>query len=280
MSISKIVFSLILLPAIVVGQSNFSFDKKNSSELDLLVSDNGIFYKGQELTFDKSIDEWEKVLGKARIDNKCVIDTNWIACYYTWDELGLVAYTIPNDDSQMDSRILIRELYVYYRNLDSKIGRIGRLTRHHSERYYNIQPKDWLETKEWLKGKNELSKEDLESITYLNSRSSKKSEFIYPFKIHKKPISIQGATIDSTMNIQAINNNRALKGLSLFYFYPVMSSLKSYGDDEDTSGLYEGRYRTYFGEEIKYELEAENLDGEVIYIRIRKFSPKEMKEFK
>lgn len=248
-------------------------------EFDIIITNEGLFYKGQELVFESNINEWENILGKSR---EHIYQGSDGACY-VWDKLGLVAETIPRDESQEWTKTKIKEFYIYYRNLDSQIGRSGGITDYGVlGSYRNIKPSDWIENRK-KRGENiELSEEDLESIKYLNSHSQKKSEFGIPYITHIKPINIQSTIIDSTMNIEVINNLRDNKNLELANFRPAIGGVNNHGwEDNDTSGKFSGEYgvETEFKNNKKFDITFNNNTNQVIYIKIRKLSKNEIKEY-
>lgn len=242
---------------------------------DILVTNEGLYYKGQELVFDAEISNWEKILGKSRTH----IYQGSDAGFYVWDDLGLCVSTMPQDDSQEWTKTKITNFYIYYRNLDSQIGRTGGMTDYGMLGYYrNLKLEDWDDEKY---GEKATKREQEEYLKYLNSRSQKKSEFWIPYKTHKKPISLQGAVIDSTMNMEMINEQREIKKLQLAKFRPVIGGVNREGRG-NTTGYYPGEYgvETEFKNNKKFDITFDNNSDQVIYIKIRKLSKKEIEEYK
>jgi hypothetical protein len=245
------------------------------NKCDILVTNDGLFYKGQELVFDANLSEWEKILGKSREHTYNGSDGG---CY-VWDELGLVAETIPQDDSQEWTKTKIKTCQIYYRNLDSKIGGNGGLTDYGVKgNYRNMKLEDWNDEKY---GELNTKTDKIKYLEKINKGSQKKSEFGIPYKIHTKPISLQGAIIDSTMNIEQINNQRENKKLKLAEFKPVIGGVNRSGRG-NTNGIYPGEYvvETEFKNNKKFEIVFDTNDNQVIYTKIRKLSKKEIEEYK
>ena len=269
---SLFIFVIFLVSCKQLARNSNIMQEKNC---DIFVTDEGVFYKGKELLFDTDLSEWEKILGKSRTH----IYKGSDAGFYVWDDLGFCASSMPQDDSQEWTKTKITNFYIYYRCLDSQLGRTGGLTDYGADgNYRNLKLED-LNEKEY--GENGTKKEKEAYMKYQNSRSKKKSEFWIPYKIHKKPISLQGAIIDSTMSMEIINEERENKNLKLAKFRPVIGGVNREGRG-NTTGYYPGEYgvETEFKDNKKFDITFDYNSGQVIYIKIRKLSSKEVKEYK
>jgi len=268
--------SWLLLVLLFVGCTMLTGSKKAIPETlyDILVTNDGLFYKGHELLFNADLSDWEKILGKSRTH----IYEGSDAGFYVWDDLGLCASTMPQDDSQEWTKTKITNFYIYYRNLDSQLGRTGGLTDYGNQGNYRNYKLEDLDDEEYGEYGTKAEKEAY--MKYQNSSSKKKSEFWIPYKTHKKPISLQGAVIDSTMNIQMINYQRENKNLEKAVFRPVIGGVNREGRG-NTTGYYPGEYgvETEFKNNKKFDITFDNNGDQVIYIRIRKLSKKEIEEY-
>lgn len=252
-------------------KEKFAKDTTKLEQADLILKNDSVFYKGKLLEFDEEYEKWDKQIEKSRV----LSYEGSEASNYVYDNIGYSIATVPYDDSQKWSKTKVRNFYIYYRNLDSQLGRIGELSFASGKYYHNIKPEDWLD-----EGQKELTEDQKIRIKNLNDGSDKKSDFVFPYKTHKKPIFIEGAMIDSTMTVADINKRRVAKGLEPFHYSPMVGGVNSMGRaNEDTSGKYTGIYKTEFGPKTRYELTLENIKNQVIYIKIRKFSPDEIQNY-
>lgn len=246
-------------------------------QTDISITQEGVFYHGKKLPFDKDISEWEKIFGKPREFKFDSTDLN--STDFVWDKLGIRTDSRIADDSQEYSYKIIRGVSFYYRNLDSKLGRTGQLGRYLPVNgYSHFLPED--------RDRNEeigLTKEEDSIINEMMKDMPKKTDFVLPLLTHKKPILIRGIVIDSTMNVQKINKQLEKVNIEPFYYTPAIGGVNSMNSDArfNTTGKYNGVYKTNFGTaKQQYELELVNMLGEVVYIKVRPYTQEEMKEYR
>src|SRR4051812_8617992 len=102
---------VILLLSTMLMQCQSS-KKESMPETDFYVSEHSITYKNQELPFGKSVTEWVKIFGK--------YNRVYQTSIYIWDDLGIYV-------SESDKNSTIDELHIFFMNLDSPLGQMGKL---------------------------------------------------------------------------------------------------------------------------------------------------------
>ena len=86
--------------------------KETVQETDFYISEHSITYKNKDLPFDKPVTEWVKIFGK--------YNRVYQTSVYIWDDLGIYV-------SESDKNNNIDELHIFFMNLDSPLGQIGKL---------------------------------------------------------------------------------------------------------------------------------------------------------
>ena len=86
--------------------------KETVQETDFYISEHTITYKNKDLPFDKPVTEWVKIFGK--------YNRVYQTSVYIWDDLGIYV-------SESDKNNNIDELHIFFMNLDSPLGQIGKL---------------------------------------------------------------------------------------------------------------------------------------------------------
>lgn len=231
--------------------------KEPMLETDFYISEHTITYKKQELPFGKPVDEWVKIFGEYnRRPYKRI---------YIWDNLGIYVSESEQDEN-------INELQIFFMNLDSPLGQMGKLEEAKGRvSVAFIKEKD--KNVDWLKEdyKNEKYKRIEERNT---TGSDSPQNFIYPFKIYANPLNIEGAEVKAGMKVSDINKKRAAADLPLIKYYDA--DLNSKLEDGSTTTLSNGYFTTFNGfltpeEQEKadfYNIMYRQTEGEIEYIRI------------
>ncbi|MCV9926621.1 hypothetical protein OIU83_03120 [Flavobacterium sp. LS1R49] len=231
-----------------------NFKKEPMLETDFYISEHAITYKNQELPFGKPIAEWEKIFGK--YDRKIPYEQ------YVWDSLG-ISINSTQKNSEID------ELHIFFMNLDSPLGQMGKLEQAKGR-----------ETLESIRKRNDYSElyNDKNIIEEINKNltigSDAPKNFIYPFKIYAKPLNIEGTEVKAGMKVSDINKKRAAADLPVIKYYDADLNAKL--EDGSTTTLSNGYFTTFNGfltpeEQEKadfYNIMYRQTEGEIEYIRI------------
>lgn len=228
--------------------------KETMPDTEFYISEHNITYKRKELPFGKSVAEWVKIFGK--------YDRIFQTSVYIWDDLGIYVSESDKDNS-------IDELHIFFMNLDSPLGQMGKL-----------EEAKGRETLESIRKRNDYSelyneKEIIEKINKdLNTGSGAPQNFIYPFKIYSKSLNIEGAEVKAGMKVTDINKKRLAVDLPVIKYYDA--DMNSKNEDGSLSTLSNGYFTTFNGfdndeERSKadfYNIMYRQTEGEIEYIRI------------
>jgi hypothetical protein len=228
--------------------------KSNISTTDFYISEHTITYKNQELPFGKPVAEWIKVFGK--------YNRVYQTSVYIWDDLGIYV-------SESDKNSNIDELHIFFMNLDSPLGQMGKLEQAKGR-----------ETLESIRKRNDYSElyNDKEIIKEINNNLTTGSDapqnFIYPFKIYSKSLNIEGVEVKEGMKVSDINKKRTAANLPVIKYYDA--DMNSKHEDGSVTTLSNGYFTTFNGfdndeERSKadfYNIMYRQTEGEIEYIRI------------
>ncbi|OOV17481.1 hypothetical protein [Flavobacterium sp. LM4] len=231
--------------------------KEFMPETDFYISEHSITYKNKELPFGKPVAEWVKNFGKySRIHHTSV---------YIWDDLGIYVSESDKDNS-------IDELHIFFMNLDSPLGQMGKLQEAKGRvSVAFIKDKD----KNVDLYDEDYKKEKYERIEKRNTIGSEAPKnFIYPFKIYSKSLNIEGAAVKAGMKVCDINKKREAADLPVIKYYDA--DLNSKHEDGSVTTLSNGYFTTFNGfltpdEQAKadfYNIMYRQTEGEIEYIRI------------
>jgi hypothetical protein len=245
-------YSLILILSSILLQCQNP--KSNISTTDFYISEHTITYKNQELPFGKPVAEWIKVFGK--------YNRVYQTSVYIWDDLGIYV-------SESDKNSNIDELHIFFMNLDSPLGQMGKLEQAKGR-----------ETLESIRKRNDYSElyNDKEIIKEINNNLTTGSDapqnFIYPFKIYSKSLNIEGVEVKEGMKVSDINKKRTAANLPVIKYYDA--DMNSKHEDGSVTTLSNGYFTTFNGfdndeERSKadfYNIMYRQTEGEIEYIRI------------
>lgn len=230
---------------------------KTMTQTDFYISEHNITYKNKKLPFGKPVAEWIKIFGKyTRIHQATV---------YIWDDLGIYV-------SESEQNTDINELQIFFMNLDSPLGQMGKLN----------EAKDRMSMK-FVKERNHKDgwfpeKTDPDFYTSMLEDEINGSEapqnFIYPFKIYSKSLNIEGAEVKAGMKVTDINKKRLAADLPVIKYYDA--DMNSKNEDGSLTTLSNGYFTTFNGfdnEEERSKADFYNImyrqtEGEIEYIRI------------
>jgi hypothetical protein len=245
-------FAILILSSILMQCQTSK--KETMPQTDFYISEHSISYKSKELPFGKSVAEWVKIFGK--------YDRIFQTTVYIWDDLGIYV-------SESDKNNSIDELHIFFMNLDSPLGQMGKL-----------EEAKGRETLESIRKRNDYSelyndKEIIEKINEdLNTGSGAPQNFIYPFKIYSKSLNIEGAEVKAGMKVTDINKKRLAVDLPVIKYYDA--DMNSKNEDGSLTTLSNGYFTTFNGfdndeERSKadfYNIMYRQTEGEIEYIRI------------
>ncbi|MBZ4041117.1 DUF7738 domain-containing protein [Flavobacterium hibisci] len=226
--------------------------KELMPETDFYISEHSITYKNQKLPFGKPIAEWVKIFGK--------YDRIFQTTVYIWDDLGIYV-------SESDKNNSIDELHIFFMNLDSPLGQLGKLEEAKGRETSIRKRNDYSELYN--------DKEIIEKINEdLNTGSGAPQNFIYPFKIYSKSLNIEGAEVKAGMKVTDINKKRLAVDLPVIKYYDA--DMNSKNEDGSLTTLSNGYFTTFNGfdndeERSKadfYNIMYRQTEGEIEYIRI------------
>lgn len=185
------------LPMILVLSSCTPTVEKISVEnAEYVLNNCQITYKGKDLPLGKKAFLWDELFGKHRGGG------GWL-----WDEysIGLQTFVDPNyhDD----------ELYIFFTNLDSKLGLEGKLQ--FALNYHIVDEKSLMSKKKKYPKWIPFTQEE---VNKLKEQYHKKNYF-YPYKIYDKVVNVDGCAIKAGMTLKQINEQRALAGLDRFGYW-------------------------------------------------------------
>jgi hypothetical protein len=253
----KIVKKIILLLYISIALQCKTSKKELKLETDFYISEHTITYKKQELPFGKPVAEWVKIFGKySRVYHTSV---------YIWDDLGIYV-------SESDKNKNIDELHIFFMNLDSPLGQMGKLEEAKGRMSVEFV-KERNHKDGWFPEKTDP---DFYTDMLKNEKngSGAPENFIYPFKIYAKPLNIEGAEVKAGMKVSDINKKRIEADLPVIKFYDADLNAKL--EDGSTTTLTNGYFTTFSGfltpeEQEKadfYNIMYRQTEGEIEYIRI------------
>jgi hypothetical protein len=232
--------------------------KEPMLETDFYIREHTITYKNQELPFGKPVAEWIKIFGK--------YNRVYQTSVYIWDDLGIYVSESEKDNS-------IDELHIFFMNLDSPLGQMGKLEEAKARvSVAFIKEKD--KNIDW-RFDDDSKKEKYESIEERNTTGSDAPKnFIYPFKIYTKSLNIEGAEVKEGMKVSDINKKRVVADLPVIKYYDADMNNKH--EDGSTTTLSNGYFTTFNGfsnpeEQAKadfYNIMYRQTEGEIEYIRI------------
>ncbi|PQL93518.1 hypothetical protein C4S77_04480 [Apibacter adventoris] len=149
-----------------------------------------ITYKGKELPLGKPLDAWIQLLGTY---------SRHTGRGYVWDSLGIAI-----NDWEANHEY-VKELYIFFVNLDSKVGQAGKLQFAWQRKSFEFIEKDYQSIKEPMS--EELKKRII-------GRIEPKEKYIYPFTPYTQTVNLQGAPVKSGMSLNEVNKERSkIKGL-------------------------------------------------------------------
>jgi hypothetical protein len=224
---------------------------------DFYISEHTITYKNKELPFGKPVEEWEKIFGKySRVFHTSV---------YIWDDLGIyVSETEKNNN--------IDELYIFFMNLDSPLGQMGKL----EEAKGRMSVKFVMERNHkdgWFPEKTDP--EFYTEMLDVEKKGSKAAQnFIYPFKIYNKSLNIEGVEVKEGMKVSDINKKRKAEDLPVIKYWDADMNNKH--EDGSLTTLSNGYFTAFNGfsspaEQAKanfYNIMYRQTEGQIEYIRI------------
>lgn len=206
--------------------------KETMPQTDFYISEHSISYKSKELPFGKSVAEWVKIFGK--------YDRIFQTTVYIWDDLGIYV-------SESEQNTDINELQIFFTNLDSPLGQMGKLN----------EAKDRMSMK-FVKERNHKDgwfpeKTDPDFYTSMLEDEINGSEapqnFIYPFKIYSKFLNIEGAEVKAGMKVTDINKKRLAVDLTVIKYYDA--DMNSKNEDGSLTTLSNGYFTTFNGFDMK-----------------------------
>ncbi|PQL90952.1 DUF7738 domain-containing protein [Apibacter adventoris] len=159
-----------------------------------------ITYKGKEIPLGKPIDAWVELFGP--------YSRNFNEHTYIWDSLGVAIFNscITAYDTNVDKeKRKCDQLYIFFVNLDSKVGQAGKLQFAWQRKSFEFIEKDYQSIKEPMS--EELKKRII-------GRIEPKEKYIYPFTPYTQTVNLQGAPVKSGMSLNEVNKERSkIKGL-------------------------------------------------------------------
>ncbi|PQL93766.1 DUF7738 domain-containing protein, partial [Apibacter adventoris] len=171
-----------------------------------------ITYKGKELPLGKPFKEWIKIFGEYNrfVDGVFIWDTLGIGATIHWDAAKYYKDPDYNTRSFIESRPTI-ELYIFFVNLDSKVGRAGKLQFAWNEYYILSKEEEESLLKSTIRNKP-YTQEELDQSR--EKMLKKKPDYIYPFTPYTQTVNLQGAPVKSGMSLNEVNKERSkIKGL-------------------------------------------------------------------
>ncbi|WP_281632007.1 hypothetical protein [Flavobacterium luteolum] len=227
------------------------------SETDFYISEHSITYKNKELPFGKPVSEWVKIFGKySRIYQTSV---------YIWDDLGIYV-------SESEKNKNIDELHIFFMNLDSPLGQMGKLEEARGRMSVKFV-KERNHKDGWFPEKTD-PEFYVEMLNDERNGSDAPKNFIYPFKIYAKPLNIEGAEVKAGMKVSDINKKREAVDLPVIKYYDADLNTKL--EDGSVTTLSNGYFTTFSGfltpeEQARanfYNIMYRQTEGEIEYIRI------------
>ncbi|MFB9064844.1 DUF7738 domain-containing protein, partial [Flavobacterium branchiarum] len=216
-----------------------SSKKEPMQGTDFYISEHSITYKNQEVPFGKPVAEWVKIFGTySRIYHTSV---------YIWDDLGIFV-----SESNYNSEI--NELHIFFMNLDSPLGQMGKLNEARGRMSLKFV-KERNHKDGWFPEKT-----DLNIYAEMEERNTRGSDapdkFIYPFKIYEKPLNIEGAVVKAGMRVSEINKERKKANLPVIKYYDADLNWKY--EHGSTTTLSNGYFTTFKGFSTSEEQENAN----------------------
>ena len=228
--------------------------KETMPQTDFYISGHNITYKNKKLPFGEPVAEWVKIFGEYnRRPYKRI---------YIWDNLGIYV-------SESEQNENINELQIFFMNLDSPLGQMGKLNQAKGRvSVAYIKEKD--KKTGWFSSDNDYA--DMEKNVTTGSDAPK--NFIYPFKIYSKSLNIEGAEVKAGMKVTDINKKRLAADLPVIKYYDADMNNKQ--EDGSLTTLSNGYFTTFNGfdnaeERSKadfYNIMYRQTEGEIEYIRI------------
>lgn len=200
------------------------------------------------------MNEWVKIIGKySRIFQTSV---------YIWDDLGLYVSESENNKN-------INELHIFFMNLDSPLGQMGKL-----EEAKGRVSVAFIKEKDKKTGWFTTDKDYAEMEKRVTTGSDAPQNFIYPFKIYSKTLNVEGSEVKAGMKVSDINKKREAANLPVIKYWDADMNTKH--EDGSTITLSNGYFTTFNGfltpeEQAKadfYNIMYRQTEGEIEYIRI------------
>ncbi|PQL93767.1 DUF7738 domain-containing protein, partial [Apibacter adventoris] len=155
-----------------------------------------ITYKGKEFPLGKPLDAWIQLLGTY---------SRHTGRGYVWDSLGIAI-----NDWEANHEY-VKELYIFFVNLDSKVGQAGKLQFAWNEYYILSKEEEESLLKSTIRNKP-YTQEELDQSR--EKMLKKKPDYIYPFTPYTQTVNLQGAPVKSGMSLEEVNKERSkIKGL-------------------------------------------------------------------
>ncbi|PQL93764.1 hypothetical protein C4S77_04465 [Apibacter adventoris] len=165
-----------------------------------------ITYKGKEIPLGKPIDAWVELFGP--------YSRNFNEHTYIWDSLGVAIFNscITAYDTNVDKeKRKCDQLYIFFINLDSKVGQAGKLQFAWNEYYILSKEEEEFLLKSTIRNKP-YTQEELDQSR--EKMLKKKPDYIYPFTPYTQTVNLQGAPVKSGMSLNEVNKERSkIKGL-------------------------------------------------------------------
>lgn len=113
------------------------------------------------------------------------------------------------------------DFYIFFMNLDSPLGQMGKLVETKGRVSIAFIKEKGKKTG-WFTSDEDYA--DIEKSVTTGSEAPK--NFIYPFKIYKKPLNIEGAEVKEGMKVSDINKKRAAADLPVIKYFDADMNTK------------------------------------------------------
>lgn len=223
----KLIPILIIFTTILIQCQNMNKENVDVSEATIKVDSCDLSYKGQKLKLGVPISEWEKILGKP---TRFIETVQKGQGQYIWDDKGVAVDNFQNENGD------VAWAYIFFLNLDSPEA---------NEQMLN-HARDW-ESGEHVAARNMEGNKSLiseEVIKEINEKNkSRRGNYIYPFKVYKGVINLQGYPVKKGMKIEEINKYREKLPGEYTKFGYVDQDIDGVNDSGVTTKTFGGDYR-------------------------------------
>jgi hypothetical protein len=151
-------------------------------------------FNGKVLPFDQPLAEWVKVLGK--------YDRSINNFHYIWDSLGVVlSKSNFSKNGTLKNKENPDELLIFYQNLKSPLWQAKKLE--YANGYQIGLIGDVLR-------RNQLGEYEIYAVGDISKPLGNDSlKYVYPIKVHSKPVFVDSSLINGGMSLSEVNDNRS-----------------------------------------------------------------------